>query len=153
VGEIAGSNPVVPTIFTHMNPANLPERLSATAFLNGEDVAWEQKDCANAIDWLSQNGYAILGIELWLIIDGGIRSSIRTKSGAAIYVTSCDPRERESWKSYVERSARDAAEKISAFHWPTDSVESPSPVYFNLCWADREWFRTHNKHAAHTFDE
>jgi hypothetical protein len=132
--------------------ANLPEPLSATVFVNGEDVAWEQKDCANAIEWLCQNGYAILGIELWLIEESGIRTAIRTKSGPTLYVTSCDPVKGESWDSYVERSARDATEKINQFHWPDDSLESPRPVYFNLCWADLEWFRIHKTHAAHSFD-
>ena len=134
-----------------MKLTSLPERLRSIAFVNGDDLAWKQKDCADAINWLSQNGYAILGIELWLIEDGGIRTAIRTKSGSEIHVTSCDPRERESWQCYVERSARDAAEKISAFRWPTDSVESPRPAYFNLSWADREWFRTHYKTNATYF--
>jgi hypothetical protein len=132
--------------------ANLPESLSATAFVNGEDVAWEQKDCVSAIDWLRRNGFAILGIELWLIENGGIRTAIRTKSGPALYVADCDPVNGESWDSYVERSARDAVERISSFHWPEDSLEPPRPVYFSLCWADREWFRIHKANGAHSFD-
>jgi hypothetical protein len=133
--------------------AGFPERLSAIAYVNGEEVAWEQKDCADAIEWLRQNGFAVLGIELWRIGDGSIRTSIHTKSGSEIYVTSCDPVRGETWQDYVERSARDAAEKISAFHWPEDSIEQPSPVYFNLCWADREWFRTKSNHAAYFTDK
>jgi hypothetical protein len=130
----------------------LPERLSKSAFVNGEDVAWEQKDCADAIDWLCKNSYAILGIELWLIEENGIRTAIRTKSGPAIYVTNCDPVKGENWDSYVERSARDAAEKITSFHWPEDSLESPRPAYFNLCWADQDWFRSHKTNAAYFAD-
>ena len=139
-----------------MKPTSLtgfPERLSATAFVNGEDLAWEQKDCANALDWLRKNGYAILGIELWLIEESGIRTAIRTKSGPAMYLTSCDPVKGESWDSYVERSAQDAAEKISSFHWPEDSLESRRSVYFNLCWADRDWFRTHKANDAYFANE
>jgi hypothetical protein len=95
--------------------ANLPEPLSASAFVNGQDLAWEQKDCANTIDWLRKNGYAILGIELWLIEESRVRTAIRTRSGPAIFVTNCNPVNGESWDSYMERSARDAAEKISVF--------------------------------------
>jgi hypothetical protein len=131
----------------------LPEQLTASAFVNGEDLAWEQKDCANALDWLRKNGYAILGIELWLIGESGIRTAIRTKSGPAIYVTNCDPVKGESWESFVERSARDAAEKISSFHWPEDSLESSRPVFFNFCWADRDWFRTHKTNDAYSADK
>ena len=132
---------------------SLPEPLSASAFVSGEDVAWEQKDCANAIDWLRKKGYAILGMELWLVEESGIRTAIRTKSGPAIYATNCDPVKGESWDGYVERSARDAAQKITSFHWPEDSLESPRPVYFNLCWGDVDWFRTHRTNAAYFADQ
>ncbi len=132
--------------------ANLPKPLSASAFVNGEDLAWEQKDCANTIDWLRKNGYAILGIELWLIEESGIRTAIRTISGPAIFVTNCNPVKGETWDSYVERSARDATENISVFRWPEDSLESPRPVYFNLCWADRDRLRIHKTNAAYFAD-
>jgi hypothetical protein len=132
---------------------DLPEQLSASAFVNGEDVAWEQKDCTSAVDWLCKNGYAILGIELWLIEESAIRTSIQTKSGPVIFVTNCDPARGESWNSYVERSARDAAEKITSFHWPEDSLESPRPVYFNLCWAGRDWFHVNKTNAAYFANE
>ena len=133
--------------------AGFPERLSAIAFVNGEEVAWEQKDCGDAIEWLRQNSFAILGIELWRIENGSIRTSVHTKSGPEIYVSHCDPEKGEKWQDYVERSARDAMENISAFHWPADSVEPLAPVYFNLCWADQEWFRTKSNHAAYLADE
>jgi hypothetical protein len=34
--------------------AGFPEPLAAIAFVNGEEPAWEQKDCRAAIDWLSR---------------------------------------------------------------------------------------------------
>ena len=132
--------------------ASLPEPLSACAFVCGEDLAWEQKDCADAINWLHKNGYAILGIELWLIAESGIRTAVRTKSGPAMYVTSCDPVKGESWDSYVERSIQEAAEKISSFKWPEDSLEPALPVYF-LCWADRGWFHIHKANAEYFIDK
>ena len=132
--------------------AGFPERLSASAFVSGEDVAWEQKNCAAVVDWLCKNAYAVTGIELWLIEENRIRTAIRTKSGPTIYVTNCDPVKGESWDSYVERSARAAVEEITSFHWPEGSLESPRPVYFNLCWADRDWFRTHNTNVAYLAD-
>jgi hypothetical protein len=133
--------------------AGFPERLSASAFESSEDVAWEQKNCAAVVDWLRKNAYAILGIELWLIEENGIRTAIRTKSGPAIYVSNCDPVKGESWGSYVERSAQVAAEQIALFHWPEDSLESPRPVYFSFCWADRDWFRTHKTNVAYFADQ
>jgi hypothetical protein len=44
--------------------ADFPGPLAAIAFVNGEEPAWEQKDCRAVIDWLSQNNQAVLGIEL-----------------------------------------------------------------------------------------
>ncbi|HXX99274.1 MAG TPA: hypothetical protein VEI54_00040 [Candidatus Limnocylindrales bacterium] len=122
-------------------PANFPEELAATAFVNGEEAAWEQEDCLAAIGWLSKNGYAVLGFELWLPEDRGIRTAISTKAGPAIYVSSCDPKKGETWENYVQRSAREAAEHIGGFRWPEDSLEQPRPAYFNLTWADRNWIR------------
>jgi hypothetical protein len=93
-----------------------------------------------------------LGIEHWLIEDGSIWTAIPTESGPAIYVTSCDPIKGEKWEDYVERSAHEAARAISAFHWATDAVGPPRPVHFNLCWADREWFRKKGDYAAYFVD-
>jgi hypothetical protein len=121
--------------------ANFPEELAANAFVNGEEVAWVQQDCLATIDWLSKNGYAVLGFELWLPEDGGICTAISTKAGPAIYVSSCDPMKGESWDDYVQRSARETAERIGGFRWPEDSLEQPRPAYFNLTWADRDWAR------------
>jgi|HubBroStandDraft_2_1064218.scaffolds.fasta_scaffold285533_1 hypothetical protein len=133
--------------------AGFPEPLAAIAFVNGEETAWEQKDCRAAIDWLSQNNQAILGIDLWLVRDGSISTAISTKSGPAIYVSSCDPLKGETWDDYVRRSAKEAGDLVAAFRWPEDSLEPPRTVYFNLCWADRKWFRTHKENASHTFDQ
>jgi hypothetical protein len=130
--------------------ATLPDRLRAIGFVSGDEIAWKQEDCVKAIDWLRRNEYAVLGIELWLIEGDTKRTAIPTKSGPAIYVTSCDPIKGEKWKDYVERSAHEAAHAISAFHWATDAVGPPRPVHFNLCWSDREWFRTNN--AAYFVD-
>jgi len=127
-----------------LSPLNhMPERLTATALVSGEEAAWEQADCAAAIDWLRNAGYAVLGIELWLLKKGQISTFISTLSGPVLYCSSCDPRKDESWDDYVERSARLAAESVTAFRWPEDSLETCS-AYFNLTWADREWFQTRN---------
>jgi hypothetical protein len=131
-------------------PANFPETLAEVALVNGQEAAWLQKDCLKAIDWLSQNGYAILGFELWLPLGEGIRTAISTKAGPAIYVSSCDPTKGETWEEYVRRSARETTAHITTFRWPEDSLEPPRPAYFNLCWAEQEWFGTHKKNATHT---
>lgn len=134
-------------------PANFPKDLAAVAFVDGEEEAWEQKDCISAIDWLSKNGYAVLGFELWLPGDRRIRTAISTKAGSAIYVGSCEPMKSKTWESYVQRPAREAAEGIGAFCWPDDSLEPPRPAYFNLTWADRKWFREWGENGKHTLDK
>jgi hypothetical protein len=122
-------------------PTNFLKELAAVAFVNGEEAAWEQDDCLKAIDWLSKNGYAVLGFELWIPEDGGIRRAISTRAGPAFYVSSCDPIKGETWEDYVQRSAHEAAKRVGAFRWPDDALEPPRPAYFDLCWADLEWFR------------
>ena len=98
-----------------MVPANFLDVLSAVAFVNGEEAAWQQKDCLAAIDWLSKNGCAVR-FELWLPEDGGIRRATSTKAGPAIYVSSCQPVEEGAGEHYVQR--REAAGHIGGFHWP-----------------------------------
>ena len=132
---------------------SLPEHLRAIGFVSGNDIAWKQENCAEAIDWLRQNDYAVLGIELWLINeDGTIWTAIPNESGPAIYVTSCDPIKGERWEEYVKRSAREAVDAISVFLWTKDAVGPQRPVHFNLSWADREWFRTNSSHATYFAD-
>jgi hypothetical protein len=122
-------------------PAGLPEHLVTAAFVSREP-AWKQRDCAEVIGWLSNNGYAVLGAELWLTANGTIRTLMNTERGRVLYSTHCDPLPEESWDKYVQRCAQLLAESVSAFRWPEDSLENPASAYFNLTWADRDWFRS-----------
>lgn len=125
-------NPSVPTGF--------PESLVAIAFVNGEEAAWEQKDCHAAIDWLSLNNHAVLGFELWVVRNGRISTALSTKSGPAIYIYSCDPLKGETWNDYVRRSAKEVGNLIAAFRWPEDALEPERLVYFNIACASPQWF-------------
>jgi len=125
---------------THSVLAGFPESLTAVAFVNGEEAAWEQKDCHAAIDWLSQNNHAVLGFDLWVVRNGRISTALSTKSGPAIYVYSCDLLEGETWNDYVRGSAKEVGDLIAAFRWPEDALEPERPVYFNISWASRQWF-------------
>lgn len=126
-------------------PVGFPESLAAIAFVYGEEPAWEQKDCRAAIEWLSQNSHAVLGIELWLVRDGSISTAISTKSGPAIYVSSCDPLKGETWDDYVRRSAKEAGSLIADFRWPEDALKPERLVYFNIAWASRQWFHENGR--------
>jgi hypothetical protein len=126
-------------------PAGLPQHLAAAAFVSGEP-AWKQADCAGVIGWLRASGYAVLGWELWLVTNGAIHTLMSTGGGRVLYSASYEPLLQEGWDEYVQRSARLAAEGVLAFRWPEDSTESPDTVpYFNLTWADRDWFRSRGK--------
>jgi hypothetical protein len=128
-------------VFVNSEDLEIPEELTRTAFRSGEEMAWKQEDCAEVIEWLRKAGCAVLGMELWLPESGMIRTGIRTESGPAIYCTACDPRDNERWDDYVERSAKSTMDSIASFRWFEDSVEPPRPVYFNITWASRRWFR------------
>ena len=121
----------------------VPEELARTAFRNGSEMAWKQGDCTAAIEWLRSVGRAVLGTDMWLVHGANIYTAIRTKAGPTIYCTACDPLQNEHWNDYVDRSAKLAIEWISSFRWPEDAAEPPSPVYFNITWADRAFFRDH----------
>jgi len=132
-------------------PANFPLELARVAFISGNEAAWQQGDSLSVIDWLAENSYAILGFELWLPLPGGmIRTAIATDAGPTLYVWSCDRTKDEAWEHYVQRSARETAKLVSDFRWPEDALESSRPAYFNLCWADSDWFE---KNASHIADE
>lgn len=123
-------------------PADMPKEVAAAALVVGREAAWQQSDCAAAIDALAGAGYAILGWELWLLGRAGrVQASIATADGSAIWCASCEPLPEERWDDYVQRSQRLAAEGIAAFSWPEDACEPPRPVYFNITWADRDWLR------------
>jgi hypothetical protein len=110
-------------------PPGLPEHLPEAAFVSsgGQEVAWKQSDCTEVIDWLSSNGHAVLGTELWPVRNGEIRTLINTKNGPVLHCPSCDPLPKEDWSEYVQRSARLAAAQIADFSWPQQSNESPIP--------------------------
>jgi hypothetical protein len=127
---------------------NVPEELARKAFRHGEEMAWTQDDCPAVIEWLRDSGCAVLGTELWRRSRSDprwIATAIDTRPGPTIYCTACDPLKGERWSEYVERSAKEAIRWISLFRWPEDSTEPPTPVYFNITWANRKWFREHSR--------
>jgi hypothetical protein len=125
-------------------PEGLPQHLATAAFASREP-AWKQGDCVEVVEWLSHNGYAVLGTELWIVTNGRMRTLMNTKKGRVLYSTYCDPVPEESWDKYVQRCGQLAGESVSTFRWPEDSLENPNTAYFNLTWADREWFRSRGK--------
>jgi hypothetical protein len=94
-------------------PCGFPGQLIVSAFVNGEEAAWEKNDCLTAIEWFLQTGNAILGIELWLVGEDGILTAIRTKSGPVMYASSCNAVKGETWANYVQRSGREGADFIT----------------------------------------
>ena len=126
-------------------PTGLPQRLADAAYVDG-DPAWKQGDCVEVIQWLSGNGLAVLGTELWLVKNGLMHTEIDTVKGPVPFRTNCDPLSHEKWPDYVRRSGELAVKTVEGFRWPEDSRESPDiGVYFNITWTDRQWFRSRNK--------
>jgi hypothetical protein len=123
----------------------VPGELASIGVRNGDEMAWKPGDCATAIEWLRSTGRAVLGTELWRLNGGHIYTSIKTSGGPAIYCTASDPLQYERWEDYLDRSAALAIDWIASFRWPDDATEPPDPVYFNITWADRSWFREHSR--------
>ena len=120
----------------------MPKGIAASALVVGDEVAWNQHDRSAAIEWLRDRGYAIVGTELWIPEGEGIRTVFATPEGPAIYVTSCDPLEGESWNDFIRRSSATADAAIGTFRLDENSADAETDVFFNLAWADLDWFRS-----------
>ena len=62
-----------------LSPDEVPEDLARSALRNGTEMVWKQEDCAATIAWLRSVGRAILGTELWSVVDGNIYTRFEQK--------------------------------------------------------------------------
>jgi hypothetical protein len=93
---------------------HIDERTIGEAFRapNGE-LAWPRAYVAEAVDALRLGGFAILGGEVWVVIDGKIDAQPRLKDGQTA-VISWDTRGRDTKEPWARYVARAASETLSA---------------------------------------
>ena len=120
-------------------PPNFPSELASLAFSSGDEVAWSPSHAVLAVEWFGQNGYAVLGTELWVVQTGGIQSLPVGHDGMrGVYGNTVNRKQNEAWSSFVVRSTTETREYLQAFN-PLDIAEK-GQLYFNVAWVGESRF-------------
>jgi len=110
-------------------PPNFPSELVTAAFVASKEAAWPPAQAAVSVEWLGTHGYAVLGTELWLPMDGSIRS--------LSYFQNVDRHQDEAWDSFVARAAAETLAYLRAF---TPKFIEEGDVYVNVTWVSEAEF-------------
>lgn len=93
------------------------------------EPAWKRSDAEKVIQWATQSGIAIFGVEVWLPTSPG-----PTIPTPFFYTSSCDPRENEGWNDFVERANSEALVYIQSFEWDAYDVRHHDMRYNRILW-------------------
>jgi hypothetical protein len=115
------------------------EKVAAFRSSSGE-FGWTREQAATVIAILREQSLAILGGELWLVLNGarGWTGLIPQQEGPdAVYAWETKRNPNEPWGTFVNRSADDSTAAVEK--WP-DSVELPrnlqGRILYNLTWVN-----------------
>jgi hypothetical protein len=130
-------------------------RDKAITSFNGE-LAWKLQDVLIAISELTDNGYAILGGDVWALMrkeSGQVPLTQISRSEIAVgiikgqdgadYVFNwhSDKKSSESWEDYVKRTKKEtlsSIKKLNAEQVVAD--EFKDSIYYNLVYVDQKEF-------------
>jgi hypothetical protein len=121
-------------------PSDFPAQLAASVFWSGSDAAWPPGRTAEAIEWFSAHGYAILGTELWVVQAAGIQSlplGVDQRRGA--YGNTVKGRKDEMWSAFVQRSASETLAYLRALD--VSEIAEHGDLYFNVVWLSESRFK------------
>lgn len=107
----------------------MPVNLRVAAFSAGEELAWPRDIAFEVIDWLSERGLPICGVEIWLPSKSGpeIPSPFFYTWEAKVQA------EEELWLDLVKRSNQGARRYIKDFQWDQkDLAYQHREPFFNL---------------------
>ena len=119
----------------------LPTSIIETAYQapNGE-YAWRRSDIDEAVNGIAQSGQAMLGGEVWVVIDGRFMQLIPSAKNEPPGVWSWDTTARKQSESWAEYSSRTATETIItiANMKVEEDIRSDlrDHVYFNVTYVD-----------------
>ena len=85
------------------------------------------------VEWLGQNGFAVLGTELWIVRDDRIQPGIIVNGVREIHGNTISHMQNESWDAYVSRSAQETLRYLSSFAEPPEAKQQ-GDVFFNVVW-------------------
>lgn len=96
----------------------LPLKLAQAAVMLDGEVAWTREASFEVIDWLTQSGYAVVGIEVW-----------RNAGGHPLWVASSqyECAEGDDWSHYSYQCGQEARAFL-------DSFSGSAGTLFNLAW-------------------
>jgi hypothetical protein len=122
-------------------PPNIPQEFADSAFFakNGE-AAWSLSLAAMVTKWLGENGYAILGSELWVIKSDGMIVSLPIGSTGLpeVHGNTVERENGEQWAMFTLRSAADTTAYLNQFN-PND-IKEEGELRFNICWVSEAEF-------------
>jgi hypothetical protein len=133
------------SVAMHPNRMRLEEMENISPFRspNGE-CGWTRDQALTVIALLRNRSLAILGGELWVVLNGSRdwSSLIPQRQGPdAIYAWETKRYSEEDWPTFVNRCAADSVAAVE--RWP-DSDVSPKiegQILYNLTWTSEEEYR------------
>jgi len=122
-------------------PPGFPGELAANAFTAGSEAAWPIESAWKVVQWLGQNGFAVLGTELWVVREDGIQPGIYVNGTREIHGNAISHKRNESWNAYVVRSAEETLSYLHCFKAPREAQQQ-GKVLFNIPWASESGYLT-----------
>jgi hypothetical protein len=119
--------------------ARIPPELAAQSFTKGSEAAWRPDSAPKVVEWLGQNGFAVLGTELWIVRDDRIQPGIIVNGVCEIHGNTISHTQNESWDAYVSRSAQETLRYFSSFAEPPEAKQQ-GDVFFDVVWVSESDF-------------
>ena len=116
-------------------PPGFPYELAENALTVGSEAAWPPESASKVVQWLGQNGFAVLGTELWVVREGGIQPGIYANGMREIHGNAIAHMGNESWDAYAARSAEETLRYLHSFEPPPEAKQQ-GDVVFNVVWAN-----------------
>ena len=136
-----------------INDMTLPEKARETIFhTSGEEYAWKRADIAEVVESLTEENYAILGGEAWLVENGAIWGMLPLRSGGtAVFAWDSDKQTSETWNQFVRRAAEETLSWIEKLNAEDDvPIEKREFVCYNLTYVTEKEYSElceHNQKA------
>jgi len=125
----------------------IPEEITKNTFRakNGE-YGWRREQVPAVVAFLRQQMQAVLGGELWWVLDGEHTwsGSIPQREGPdSVYHWETERRSNESWRAFVDRCATNATEAAKVLPGADELPRDlPGQILYNLTWVSEVEYGT-----------
>lgn len=126
-----------------INNMTLPEKAKEAIFNTlGEEYAWKRADIADVVEALTEENYAILGGEAWLVENGSVWGMLPLRSGGtALFAWDADKQASETWQQFVQRAAKETLSWIEKSNADEEiPIEKREFVCYNLTYVTEQEF-------------